>query len=195
MIDRQENRLAGRAPDSDAEAAGRGGDTGPRECAQTAPDGPGRPHVGPTRERGFAAWLAGTPATFRLSRAAFWSSMVVRGFQPMVQAVPCPGRAGSDERSEDAAGAPPEFKAKVGLEAVRGVNTINEIGHEHALRCRWRRIGSLRCGTARLASRSFHVLRRARWPAAPASQWGAPCFSLPAVAARADFRRQCRHDA
>ncbi len=39
MIDRQENRLAGRAPDSDAEAAGRGGDTGPRECAQTAPDG------------------------------------------------------------------------------------------------------------------------------------------------------------
>jgi transposase len=27
----------------------------------------------------------------------------------------------------------PEFKAKVGLEALRGVKTINEIGQEHGV--------------------------------------------------------------
>lgn len=27
----------------------------------------------------------------------------------------------------------PQFKAKIGLEAVRGVKTINEIGHEHGV--------------------------------------------------------------
>ena len=71
----------------------------------------------------------------------------------------------------------PEFKAKVGLEALRGVKTINEIGQEHgvhpvqvgqwkkaiqeqaktllkvsAVPKWWRRIGSRRCCTARWES-------------------------------------------
>ena len=37
----------------------------------------------------------------------------------------------SDERSQEEEGACPEFKAKVGLEALRGVKTINEIGMEY----------------------------------------------------------------
>lgn len=48
LIDRQEHRLAGRAPDFDAAAAGGGGDTG---APRVRPDGPVRPHVGPTRDR------------------------------------------------------------------------------------------------------------------------------------------------
>ncbi len=34
----------------------------------------------------------------------------------------------------------PEFKAKVGLEALKGVKTINEIGQEYELLSNWRSV-------------------------------------------------------
>jgi hypothetical protein len=38
-----------------------------------------------------------------------------------------------NERIEETAGPYPEFKAKAGLEALRGVKTINGIGQEYGI--------------------------------------------------------------